>query len=95
MTELNPSTQKAQGYIARYKNAKYSDILQAYGKPSSTKIAAFNKIKTTMSEVGGTGMRITGAGSDIFSCAYKLIEKGVTYLIYHTPCNVFKIRFEN
>ena len=61
------------------------DLKAAYTKPSSKKQEAFDAIKKEMKEVDGYGMRITGAGSDYFSCAYKVKDNtGEEYIIYHT-----------
>ena len=92
---VKPTTKKGEHLISRYEHAKFDSIHKAYGKPSSAKVSAFNEILKEMSEVGGTGMRITGAGSDIFSCAYKVKELlGETYLIYHTPLNRFAVLYK-
>lgn len=87
---LNKDTQKAQSAIKRYNANKLgSSIFDAYKKPSAAKIHAFKVIKNEMDEVGGKNMRITGAGCDVFSCAYQLGND----LIWHTPC--YRFRIEN
>lgn len=91
MTTLNENTQKAQGMIHRYNVSKKSTIFDAYDRPSKEKINAYYKIKDEMNEVGGYGLRMTGAGSYIFSCAYLLKDNNVLYLIYHTPSDSYKI----
>lgn len=93
VTLLNPNTKQAKSCLHKYNfTQKGSSIFTAYGKPSNRKVQAFNEIKKEMETVGGWGMRITGAGSDIFSCAYKVnCDDGKDYLIYHTPCNRFAI----
>lgn len=97
MTDLNPNTQKAKRMVRAYDNAKYSDIFKAYGKPSSTKVETFYAIKKEMSLRNGYGMRITGAGSDYYSCAYKYVDPkdGCTYLIYETYANTYRIKLED
>lgn len=95
VTFVKPTTKKGEHLISRYEHAKFDSIHKAYGRPSSAKVSAFNNILKEMSEVDGTGMRITGAGSDIFSCAYKVKDiSGETYLIYHTPVNRFAILYK-
>ena len=96
VTWLNPNTQKAQRVIDMYEYTRKGDsIFKAYGRPSSHKISAFNEILKEMSDVKGFNMRITGAGSDIFSCAYQVKDgSDITYLIYHTPCNRFCIEYK-
>ena len=96
VTYVNPNTKKAQHMINAFINSRRGDsIFKAYAKPSQKKIEAFYEIEREMRDVDGYGMRITGAGSDIFSCAYKLVDpEGHTYLIYHTPCNRFAIKLD-
>ena len=95
ITWVNSSTQKAKDIIRRYEKAKYDDIRKAYGKPSSTKISTFEIIKQEMYEVKGFNMRITGAGCDVYSCAYQVKDgSGITYIIYHTPSNRFCVEYK-
>ena len=93
VTLLNPNTQRAQTLIRSYRNTtRGNDIYKAYKKPSSRKVAAFQEIKKEMKAVGGYGIKITGAGSDFFSCAYKVEgDDDNIYLIYHTAINRFAI----
>ena len=95
VTLVNPNTKQAQSMINRYINTRRGDsIWKAYQKPSSRKVQAFQEILKEMNEVDGWGMRITGAGSDIFSCAYLVMnENDEKYLIYHTPSNRFAIKY--
>ena len=96
VTWVNSSTQKAQRMISSYENTKKGDsIFKAYGRPSAKKIDAFNEILKEMNDVHGWGMRITGAGSDIFSCAYQVKDgSDIIYLIYHTPSNRFCVEYK-
>lgn len=92
VTFLNTSTKKAQSMIYRHFKSTKENIYQSYAKPSSAKVSAFNEIKKECSLVGGYALKMTGAGSDIFSCAYKVDTDTGTYLIYHTPSNRFAIK---
>lgn len=95
LTLIKNTTQRGQQIIRAYENAKHDDIHKAYGKPSSHKVDAFNKIKKEMELVKGTNIRITGAGSDYFSCAYKAkSDDGKTYIIYHTHIRVYAVEIE-
>lgn len=93
VTFVKASTQKGRNLIRAFRNTTKGDsIFKAYAKPSQKKIEAFFEIKKEMQDVDGYGLRITGAGSDFFSCAYKLVDpEGKTYLIYHTHVNRFAI----
>ena len=95
-TWLNSSTKQAKRIIRMYENTRNGNsIYTAYKKPSDKKVAAFNEIKKEMDQVNGWGMRITGAGSDVFSCAYKCKDgSDYTYLVYHTPSIRFVILLE-
>lgn len=93
VTFVKNTTQKGRRILGAYECAKYDDIYKAYKKPSTHKVAAFNDIMNEMVHVGGSDMRITGAGSDYFSCAYMVKDKsGFDYIIYHTQCNRFCVQ---
>lgn len=96
VTWINRNTQKGERVIHMYDYTRKGDtIYKAYGRPSQRKVDAFNEIVKEMSSVGGYSMRITGAGSDVFSCAYKVKDgSGITYLVYHTPDNRFAIEYQ-
>ena len=101
VTYVKPSTQKAKDMVHRYLYTQRGDsIYKAYGKPSSRKVDAFFQIVREQKEVDGWGMKITGAGSDVFSCAYLVMahleeeKEDKKYLIYHTPTNRFAIPYE-
>lgn len=101
MTNLNENTKAAQLMISCYiSTARGDSIYKAYRRPSEAKVNAYNAIKKEMSEVGGYGFRITGAGSHFFSCAYLVncIADGETeatkYLIYHTPSKIYRIKYD-
>jgi hypothetical protein len=95
-TKLNRNTKQAERVIHMYEyTRKGNSIYTAYGKPSDKKVDAFNEIKSEMERVKGFNMRITGAGSDVFSCAYQVKDgSDITYLIYHTPSNRFVIEYK-
>lgn len=95
VTWINPTTKKAESVIHIYEYTKKGDsIFKAYKHPSNGKIDAFNDILKEMSDVGGFNMRITGAGSDVFSCAYQVKDgSNITYLVYHTPSNRFAVEY--
>ena len=93
VTFVKNTTQKGQRILRAYEYAKCDDICKAYKKPSTHKVVAFNEIKKEMSDVGGSNIRITGAGYNYFSCAYKVRDgSGFRYVVYHTPCNRFCVQ---
>ena len=86
---MSKDTKRAQSFIKRYNLSRLGNsIYTAYKKPSNAKVEAFNVIKKEMEDIGGTDMRITGAGSNFFSCAYKLKNS----LVVHVPTDVFVIK---
>jgi hypothetical protein len=92
VTPVKITTKKGQRMVSAWFKAKHDDIYKAYGKPSSTKVKTFYAIVDEMRNANGSSMRITGAGSDQYSCAYKVRDvEGNFYLIYHTACNRFAI----
>lgn len=95
VTWLNPTNKKAQGVIRRYEHSSADDIYKAYGRPSDRKVSSFYLIKGEMATVKGFDIRIIGAGSDVYSCAYQVKDgSGVTYLVYHTPDNRYAIEYK-
>ena len=96
-TPLNNTTKKAQRVLARYTWSRKSDIYEAYKNPSSTKVSTFYQLKRKMEDLNGYGMKITGAGSDQYSCAFLITDNKTnkTYLIYETSCNSYIIDYYN
>lgn len=86
-TILNKTTKKARGYMHDYRK-NYGSLFNAYGRPSSAKIDAWNEICRRLTDV-----RITGAGTFQFSCAGKLVDKetGDVYFVIETPCYSYAV----
>ena len=97
VTWVNPSTQQGSRMIRKYERTTKGDsIFTAYKCPSTTKVVAFKEISSEMTRVNGFGMRITGTGAQIFSCAYRVKDNsGNIYIIYHTPTNRFAIQYKS
>lgn len=74
--------QKSLGryYYGMWKNSPYSEIWQAYKKPSSKKVWSYDTIRQEMYKLGGKGLRVLNHGCHFYSCAYILDGK----LIVHT-----------
>lgn len=58
-----------------YECSKYHTIYEAYKAPSEKKVAAYNRCKNLMSEVGGHDMRITGRTCDAFSVMFPFVDR--------------------
>ena len=79
-------SKKAMGANWAYNRSTIYDVREAYKNPSYFKKAAFDAIWMEMHRLGGHDLRITGANSMHFSCAYVLGDK----LIYHTHANRYE-----
>lgn len=80
-TVLNAKTKKANDYMRRY-SSNYGGLYNNYKSCSSRKQAAWEEICRRLFDV-----RITGAGSDFFSCAGILLDKetGKKHFVIETP----------
>lgn len=94
-TFLNYETKRAKRYLTMYNLSTKEDIFQAYGKPSDSKVTSFRNIKATMKDVSGYDMRIAAAGSDYYSCAYKVKVDEGEYLVYETYANRYLIPYSS
>lgn len=90
---VNENTERGKRMLKAYSKATNTDIYKAYKKPSSKKVSSFNKLKEKMEDLDGHGMRITGAGSDQYSCAYIINIDNEPYLIYETSCNSYIVKY--
>ena len=92
-TFLNYETKRAKRYLTMYDWSTDEDIYDAYKKPSDSKVSSFRNIKATMRDVDGYDMKITGAGSDYYSCAYKVKVDEGEFLVYETYANRYLIPY--
>lgn len=77
------TTKMVRDYMERYsRNTEKPDLMQNYKTCSNRKKEAWAEILSRL-----TCVRITGAGSDIFSCAGKLVDHdtGDEYFAIETP----------
>lgn len=94
-TPVNENTKRGKDMLTNYSWATDNDIYDAYKTPSKDKVNSFYKLKDKMKELDGRKMRITGAGSNFYSCGYLIDIEDNTYLIYETHCNSFIIKYYN
>ncbi len=92
-TVVNENTEKGKSILRHYEYATKSDIFEAYKKPSSYKVSSFYQLINKMKSFNGYGMRITGAGSDQYSCAYIIPLEDTKYLVYETAYNPFIVKY--
>lgn len=70
MITLKKETKRGQEFIYAHKMSRYTDIHEAYGRPSSAKCAAFRKCVEMCNKENGMRLRITRAGRHFFSVAW-------------------------
>lgn len=78
--------QKRNWIYNKYKQSPYHMITQFYKSGSHSKIAADNRIRHAMEQVGGKRYRIVSGNSIYFTCAYCFFnsDTGKWYLRYIT-----------
>ena len=74
MITINKNTQKGQRYINAYNYSKIVGIYDAYTKPSSAKVRAYNYCHCICQRENGKDFRIISAGCQFFSVAWRVPE---------------------
>lgn len=74
MTTLRKETKKGKSFIYAYNASRCETINEAYSKPSSAKRSAFRRCVEMCQEENGHGLRITGAGTFVFTVGWKTSE---------------------
>ena len=80
---IGRTSKMANDFMRRYaRHADKPDLMDNYKTCSEAKKSAWREICSRLTQV-----RITGAGSDIFSCAGRLVDKdtGDEYFVIETP----------
>ena len=77
-------TKKTLAIVERYNHAYITDIWHAYKTVGETNRKAWDKIVSKQEADNGYDMRIVGAGSHFWSCAYKCLKDGKLILKYYT-----------
>lgn len=85
--------QKQAEMFRKYCNSSATSLRDVYDTWSDKKEEAFKACLSDMNRNGGQDMRITGASSNFFSCAYRIIRDDGAYLVYHTRCNRFEFKY--
>ena len=75
--------EKAQ-YAYSNRQWTYTDIFQAYNKPSANKVRAWEHCKKLCEELNGNSLIITGRSSHFFSACFKFQDKGRDCYAYIT-----------
>lgn len=71
--------QNGRYYYSLWKKSPYSEIWQAYGKPSTKKLRSYEEIRAQMQELGGKDLRVLNHGCQLYSCGYILGDKFVLH----------------
>ena len=74
MTTINKNTKKGQYYIDAYNRSKIVGIYDAYARPSSTKVRAYNYYYCICQNEKGKDFRIISTSGRFFSIAWKVPE---------------------
>lgn len=85
--------QKQADMFCKYCNSNATSLHDVYKTWSAEKEEAFKACLSDMKRNDGQDMRITGASSNFFSCAYRIIRDDGAYLVYHTHCNRFEFKY--
>lgn len=85
--------QKQEDMFHRYCNSSVTSLHEVYKSWSNDKEEAFKACLSDMKRNGGQDMRITGARSNFFSCAYSINREDGAYLVYHTRWNRFEFKY--
>lgn len=90
---VNPKSKKGIGMLHRWRYSdKGSELTDVYAALSRQKLQAWDRIKKEQATIGGEALRITGANTYQFSCAYSVTDKlGQRWLIYHTSYSRYAI----
>lgn len=100
MKIVNPETKEAAHIIALFKDLKWSNkgsIYEAYGKPSSAKISAWESIarRALGTEGYNKDLRCTSASCYFFSTIYSYTREDGTFIVYDTPSTTKIVKLED
>lgn len=90
MIKINASTKEGKSIIALF-NSDYwnkGTIYDAYNKPSSRKIRAYEDIKYRAYNTEGYNhdLKVVAAGCQTFSTMYSYTDAEGTHIVYDTKC---------
>lgn len=93
VTEVKATTKKAEALRqdARQERWTYSDIYEAYERPSVYKVRSFNAIANRARETEGynNDLKIIGKNCMQYSTVYTFTENGTTYIVKDTKDNTY------
>ena len=98
MQEVKNTTKAGQAIINDYERVQRygrETIYTAYGRPSTTKVNAYNAISDRANATAGYqhDLSVVGAGSHFFSTIYSIVDEiGRVWLIKDTASNTYKVQ---
>ena len=79
--------QRREYYVQRFVHSDCTSVMDYYVKPSDTKVAIEQNIKSQMLERNGKRYRILGGSAFNFTCAYVYSKNGTWILVIKTTSN--------
>ena len=74
MITINKNTKKGRYFIYAYNYSQIYDIYEAYSRPSSAKVQAYEYCCRMCQQENGEDFRIISAGCQFFSAAWRVSE---------------------
>ena len=85
MTEKQRIKQAEEHYKA-YRLSSWTDIFQAYGRPSFKKISAWQYCKELCRQKGGVNLKVITRNTDVFTAGFESVnEEGIPQFTYIAP----------
>lgn len=79
--------QRREYYVQRFVHSDCTSVMNYYVKPSNTKVAIEQNIKSQMLERNGKCYCILGGSAFHFTCAYVYSKNDTWILVVETPSN--------
>lgn len=79
--------------VCAYNRAEHTELWQAYKNPSARKYRAMDHCKEKQYLLNGYDGRITAAGCQFFSYAFRYMEDGIEKLRYITYANDYDYNY--
>lgn len=79
--------QRREYYVQRFMHSDCTSVMNYYVKPSDTKVAIEQSIKSQMLERNGKCYRVLNGNAFYFTCAYVYLKDDAWILVVETPSN--------
>lgn len=93
MKEINLNTKAAHGMMWDYRRAGYTDIYEAYGRPSARKVNAFREIEYRAMHTPGYNydLKVIGRNCMQYSTIYSYTDADGQHIIKDTRDNTYHL----